>query len=100
LWGSDTPESNPDRLKTLAPPGFSEHHTGYVVDFNSTNATWWRSAEGIKIQNWLKSNASYYNFEQSFTSEYNKAYGVSEEAWHCTEVFSSLGFSLAPSFWQ
>ena len=89
LWGSDTPESNPDRLKTLAPPGFSEHHTGYVVDFNSTNSAWWRSAEGIKIQNWLKANASYYNFEQSFTSEYSKTYGVSEEAWHWRWVGSS-----------
>lgn len=76
-------ESNPDRLKTLTPPGFSEHHTGYVVGtlillVDVTGGL----LKGIKTKLWLKANASYYNFEQSFTREYSKAYGVSEEAWH------------------
>ena len=89
LWGSDTPESNPDRLKTLAPPGFSEHHTGYVVDFNSVSSNWWASPEGVKTYNWLEQNATRYNFEQSFTRDYSNSYGIMEEKWHWRWVGSN-----------
>ena len=89
LWGSDTPESNPNRLKSLAPAGFSEHHTGYVIDFNSVSPSWWASPEGVKTYNWLEQNATRYNFEQSFTKGYSNSYGIMEEKWHWRWVGSN-----------
>lgn len=72
-----------ERAKVSAPPGYSEHHTGYALDIGDgsnpgTNLS--ESFEGTPAFRWLKQNAAFHSFEISFPKG-NKQ-GVSYEPWH------------------
>jgi D-alanyl-D-alanine carboxypeptidase len=72
-----------ERAKVSAPPGYSEHHTGYAIDIGdgdtpATNLS--TSFEKTAAFRWLKANAAFYSFEISFPKD-NKQ-GVSYEPWH------------------
>ena len=71
------------RAEVSAPPGYSEHHTGYAVDIGDGNAP----ATNLEVEfaetaafAWLKKNALKYSFELSFPP--NNEQGVSYEPWH------------------
>lgn len=73
----------PERAEVSAPPGYSEHHTGYAVDIGdgdvpATNLS--PHFEKTAAFKWLEANAAYYSFELSFPP--NNAQGVSYEPWH------------------
>ena len=70
-----------ERVKLSSPPGFSEHHTGYAADFNSTDSRdFQKGGKYYKEFLWLQKHAKEYGFEQSFTA--GNAQGVSTEEWH------------------
>jgi zinc D-Ala-D-Ala carboxypeptidase len=71
------------RAEVSAPPGYSEHHTGYAMDLGDGDAP------GTNLETdfaktaafrWLEQNALKYSFEMSFPPD-NKQ-GVSYEPWH------------------
>ncbi len=71
------------RAEVSAPPGYSEHHTGYAVDIGdgntpATNLS--QSFENTAAFKWLEQNAARYSFEISFTK--GNPQGVSYEPWH------------------
>jgi zinc D-Ala-D-Ala carboxypeptidase len=71
------------RAEVSAPPGYSEHHTGYAVDLGdgrspATNLN--VNFEKTAAFRWLKSNANRYSFEISFPPDNSQ--GVSYEPWH------------------
>ncbi len=71
------------RAEVSAPPGYSEHHTGYAIDIGDGNnpATNLNSSfENTTAFNWLQANAPYFSFELSFPK--NNIQGVSYEPWH------------------
>ncbi len=76
-------QTTAERADVSAPPGHSEHHTGYAIDIGdgnvpSTNLSpEFENTEGFK---WLQANAPKYNFELSFPKD-NKQ-GVTYEPWH------------------
>lgn len=63
---------------TSSHPDFSEHHTGLAVDFSPINNGFAKTA-GYR---WLLANAGRYGWEQTFTPDYSRYSGVSEESWH------------------
>ncbi|BAM53675.1 hypothetical protein BEST7613_4744 [Synechocystis sp. PCC 6803] len=72
-----------------APPGHSEHHTGYALDIGDGA----NPANDLKINfentsayQWLARNANQYGFELSFPP--NNSQGVSYEPWHWRYVAS------------
>ncbi|MGF1541621.1 MAG: D-alanyl-D-alanine carboxypeptidase family protein [Pleurocapsa sp.] len=71
------------RAEVSAPPGYSEHHTGYAIDIGDGKAP---SAnvnpefENTAAFRWLEKNAARYSFELSFPP--NNPQGVSYEPWH------------------
>lgn len=83
---------NPDRIAargyagqafSVAPPGFSEHSTGFAIDFGS------RSNPGCNLREcfattragaWLAQNAGTYGFQLSFPR--GNSQGVTFEPWH------------------
>lgn len=72
-----------ERAKVSAPPGYSEHHTGYAIDVGdgnvpATNLS--ESFENTPAYQWLKANAAFHSFEISFPKG-NKQ-GVNYEPWH------------------
>ncbi|MEB3173859.1 MAG: M15 family metallopeptidase [Cyanobacteriota bacterium] len=71
------------RAEVSAPPGYSEHHTGYAVDIGdggrpATNLS--PQFENTPAFRWLKDNAAKYSFELSFPPD--NPQGVSYEPWH------------------
>ena len=78
-----------DAAKYSAPPGHSEHHTGYALDITDER----RSDVDLKVTfeetdvyRWLSANAVKFGFQQSFPV--NNAQGVSYEPWHWRYVGS------------
>ena len=72
-----------ERAAVSAPPGHSEHHTGYAVDIGdgavpATNLQ--TNFENTKAFKWLEGNAARFGFEMSFGE--NNPQGVSYEPWH------------------
>lgn len=71
------------RAEVSAPPGYSEHHTGYAVDLGdgSLPATHLSTKfENTPAFSWLKQNAAKYSFELSFPPD--NPQGISYEPWH------------------
>jgi len=71
------------RSEVSAPPGYSEHHTGYAVDIGDgdhPDLNLQTEFEAGQAYQWLKENAGFYSFELSFPK--NNTQGVSYEPWH------------------
>lgn len=71
------------RAEVSAPPGYSEHHTGYAVDIGdaATPATNLNpNFDKTKAFQWLSANAARFHFEMSFPK--GNPQGVSYEPWH------------------
>ncbi len=71
------------RAEVSAPPGYSEHHTGYAVDIGDgrvpgTNLS--PSFENTAAFAWLQQNAPRYSFELSFPRD--NPQGINYEPWH------------------
>jgi D-alanyl-D-alanine carboxypeptidase len=72
-----------ERAEVSAPPGYSEHHTGYAVDIGDGNVPATNlnpKFEDTKAFKWMKQNAARFNFELSFPRD--NPQGVSYEPWH------------------
>jgi D-alanyl-D-alanine carboxypeptidase len=72
-----------ERAKVSAPPGYSEHHTGYAVDVGdadvpATNLS--PTFDKTPAFKWLQANAAHYSFEISYPK--NNKQGVNYEPWH------------------
>ena len=81
--GQQRNQTPAQRAQVSAPPGYSEHHTGYAVDIGdgstpSTNLS--RSFEKTAAFLRLQKNAARYGFELSFPE--NNPQGVMYEPWH------------------
>lgn len=74
-----TPE---ERARVSAPPGHSEHHTGYAVDFGDADRSTdlETSFADTPAGRWMLEHAPDYGFELSFPQ--GNAQGVSFEPWH------------------
>lgn len=72
-----------ERAKVSAPPGYSEHHTGYAVDIgdgNNPSTDLSPAFAQTMAYEWLRNNAPSYGFELSFPE--NNPQGVMYEPWH------------------
>jgi D-alanyl-D-alanine carboxypeptidase len=78
------------RAEVSAPPGYSEHHTGYAVDIGDGRmpATHLHPHfDKTSAFIWLKNHAAQYSFELSFPRD--NAQGISYEPWHWRYVGDS-----------
>ena len=76
-------QSARDRARVSAPPGFSEHSTGFAVDLGdgrlpATNLS--TSFDQTPSYRWLAANAHRFHFQLAFPR--GNAQGVSYEPWH------------------
>ena len=71
-----------ERARVSAPPGYSEHSTGYAIDIGDANfrqTDFEVEFENTDVFKWLKKNAAKYHFKLSFDKN-NK--NVDYEPWH------------------
>ncbi|MBH8572750.1 D-alanyl-D-alanine carboxypeptidase family protein [Nostocaceae cyanobacterium CENA369] len=81
--GAQRNQTPAQRAALSAPPGHSEHHTGYAMDVGdgsvpATNLQ--ANFDNTKAYKWLQANAARFGFEMSFPK--NNVQGVSYEPWH------------------
>jgi D-alanyl-D-alanine carboxypeptidase len=81
--GAQRSQSPEVRAQVSAPPGFSEHSTGFAVDLGDgrrpqTNLS--TSFESTEAFAWLQANAVRFHYLLSFPA--NNRQGVSYEPWH------------------
>ena len=93
LWQSQIQrQGSPEAAaKISAPPGYSEHHTGYALDLTDGNLKarddiTYKFAETDAFK-WLTLHAKEFGFELSFPK--NNPQGVSYEPWHWRFVGSA-----------
>ncbi|NEQ44259.1 MAG: D-alanyl-D-alanine carboxypeptidase family protein [Leptolyngbya sp. SIOISBB] len=78
------------RAEVSAPPGYSEHHTGYAIDIGDADQPDTHLSvdfEDTDAFQWLADNAPRYNFELSFPE--GNEQGVQYEPWHWRFVGNS-----------
>lgn len=83
LWNQQVAKQGSEEAaaKISAPPGYSEHHTGYAIDIGTSPSTDLSSSfESTPAYKWVQQNGKRYGFEQSFTGQPGQ--GADEEAWH------------------
>ncbi|RZM77458.1 D-alanyl-D-alanine carboxypeptidase family protein [Leptolyngbya iicbica LK] len=83
------------RAEVSAPPGYSEHHTGYAIDIGDANQPETDLAvnfEATPAFKWLEANAPRYSFELSFPE--GNAQGVQYEPWHWRFVGNSESLEM------
>ncbi len=71
------------RAEVSAPPGYSEHHTGYAMDVGDGDVPATDLSvdfENTRAFKWMQANAARYSFELSFPK--NNVQGVTYEPWH------------------
>jgi D-alanyl-D-alanine carboxypeptidase/Peptidase family M23 len=88
LWNKQVAKQGSESAaaKISAPPGYSEHHTGYALDLGSGSNTSLNSSFAITpAYSWLSKNAKDYGFVQSF----NGSDSVQNEPWHWKYTGSS-----------
>jgi D-alanyl-D-alanine carboxypeptidase len=81
---ADRGQSLQKRALVSAPPGFSEHHTGYALDISCPEVEndLVVAFEKTNAFAWLSRNAKTYGFEMSFGRDDVSSLGVSYEPWH------------------
>ena len=76
--------------KISAPPGYSEHHTGYAIDLTDGTVAQTQDISpafaATPAYQWLVNNAAAHGFELSFPE--NNPQGISFEPWHWRYVGS------------
>jgi len=76
-------QSAEQRAKVSAPPGFSEHSTGYAVDLGDGSrpqSNLSASFDATPAYRWLRAHANRYHFQLSFPRDNRQ--GVNYEPWH------------------
>jgi len=71
-----------ERARVSAPPGYSEHSTGFAIDIGDAyarEADFEKSFENTTAFKWLKKNAAKYHFRLSFDKKQDS---VDYEPWH------------------
>ena len=71
-----------ERARVSAPPGYSEHSTGFAIDIgDATNreTDFEEEFEDTLAFQWLRKNAAKYHFRLSFDKDHNS---VDYEPWH------------------
>ena len=75
-------QSASERAKVSAPPGYSEHSTGFAIDIgdaHSRNTDFEVEFENTNAFKWLKNNAAKFHFKLSFNKN---NLNVDYEPWH------------------
>jgi len=90
---ADRAQSVAERAQVSAPPGYSEHHTGYALDIASDEVHGLNEEfDMTEAFFWLQDNSHRFHWEMSYPR--NNPAGVAYEPWHYRYMGDSLSLSL------
>ncbi len=67
-----------EALRTIARPGYSEHHTGLAIDLNDVSSGF----EDTPAYAWLQRRGADYGFIQRYQGDKSHITGIDNESWH------------------
>ncbi len=76
--GMSQEEAQELSLRTIARPGYSEHHTGLAVDLNDVSDNF----EETEAYRWLQAHSADYGFVQRYRQDKVDITGIDNESWH------------------
>lgn len=76
--GMTEEDARKEALRTIARPGYSEHHTGLAVDLNDVSDNF----EETEAYHWLSEHAADYGFVQRYKKDKVDITGIDNESWH------------------
>ena len=102
VGGEDLSVTTPDSrdrfnkiLEYSAVPGTSRHHWGTDIDINDANPGYFRTAEGIRVYDWLTRNAPSFGFCQPYNEKGQfRPTGYNEEKWHWSYLPLARNFTI------
>ena len=82
LFDSDRALTGLENSDTVAPPGYSEHHTGYAMDFAINDGGYYPALKNEGQYQWIYNNAEKYGFILRYTEQNKDITGYAAESWH------------------
>lgn len=79
-WVAQSGQAQADTFS--ARPGYSEHQTGFAVDFSVPSGATLNNFTGTSQQQWLAAHAAEYGFIQRYTDANSATTGYVAESWH------------------
>ena len=84
----------------VAPPGFSEHHTGRALDLVCPNGTLLDRNGPTDMGRWVAQNAYRYGFIVRYKPDNIHITGYISEPWHITYVTTQISMAMAHGNYQ
>ena len=98
--GMTAHEAQKDALRTVAPPGYSEHETGLCVDITAKNNLQLNASQGLTRENiWLRKNCTRYGFVLRYPNGKEKITGYQYESWHFRYVGKKAAAKMKKNNW-
>lgn len=66
----------------VAKAGYSEHHTGYVIDFTTYNGEYYKEFDGTGDYAWIMDNCHRYGYINRYPAGKEKLTLIDNEPWH------------------
>lgn len=82
LYNEDLAKTGADSSTLVAMPGYSEHHTGLVVDFTTYNGKSYADFTGDGDYAWIMNNCDKYGFINRYPAGKEKLTFIDNEPWH------------------
>lgn len=98
--GMTAHEAKKDALRTVAPPGYSEHETGLCVDITAKNNFRLDESQALTPENiWLRKNCTRYGFVLRYPKGKEKITGYQYESWHFRYVGKKAAAKMKKNNW-
>lgn len=82
LYNEDLAKNGADSSTLVAMPGYSEHHTGLVVDFTTYDGKSYADFTGEGDYAWIMDNCDKYGFINRYPAGKEKLTFIDNEPWH------------------
>ncbi|MFA5658855.1 MAG: M15 family metallopeptidase [Oscillospiraceae bacterium] len=95
IYDADLADNNATTSTLVAMAGYSEHHTGYAVDFGIYPADGvYKSYDGTGNFAWINNNCYKYGFIVRYKEEKAAITGINDETWHFRYVGKPHAFIM------
>lgn len=82
LYDDELKQTGADSSTLVAMPGYSEHHTGLVVDFTTYENKVYKDFDGTGDYKWIMDNCDKYGFVNRYPKGKEKLTLIDNEPWH------------------
>lgn len=94
LYDADLESTGSDTSTLVAKPGYSEHETGYAMDFSLFDGENSGDYDGTGEYSWINENCAHYGFVLRYPEEKTEITEIRYESWHYRYVGQPHAFYM------